>query len=327
MAPYPAAVAAMGEISGAVVATSLVLLAVFIPVAFFPGSTGLLYKQFAITIACSIAISLFTALTLAPTLSAQLLGDGERPVHGRIFRLIATAIAGTRAFYHRVLPMLLRRRTLVLAIFGAALLLTAFTYATTPIAFIPDEDQGYLIVVLQAPVGTSADLKSHASRVASASSTGCAGGRRCVHRQRIRLYRKCAESRHHVPSAQTMVRAPRAGPRFSRDSGPLRTVHHAAESDAQVLPLNPPSVQGVGNCGRVPVPGPRVEIHRAFATDVGRRLHLLVPRTPIRALPACLRVPQHPADQPRNRSREGGITGHSGRYVSQTLSTMMGRNT
>ena len=77
----------MREISGAVIATSVVLLAVFIPVAFFPGSTGLLYKNFAITIACSIAISLFTALTLTPSLFALFLGEEHAPT-SPIFRAI-----------------------------------------------------------------------------------------------------------------------------------------------------------------------------------------------------------------------------------------------
>ena len=73
MDPMAGAAAAMREITGAVVATSLVLLAVFVPVAFFPGTTGQLYRQFALTIACSITLSLFNALTLTPTLSALLL--------------------------------------------------------------------------------------------------------------------------------------------------------------------------------------------------------------------------------------------------------------
>ena len=74
MPPLEGAREAMREITGAVIATSLVLLAVFVPVAFFPGTTGQLYKQFALTIACSITISLFNALTLTPVLSALLLG-------------------------------------------------------------------------------------------------------------------------------------------------------------------------------------------------------------------------------------------------------------
>ena len=249
MAPYPAAVAAMREISGAVVATSLVLLAVFIPVAFFPGSTGLLYKQFAVTIACSITISLFTALTLAPPLAAQLLGDAERPSQARIFALIGRAIAATRMAYHHFLPMLLRGRALVMTCFAAALLLTVFTYGTTPTAFIPDEDQGYLIVVLQTPVGTSAEFER---RVFAGVS------------QRILAAVPEAEGIFVADGFGFTGSAPNRGIAFlplkpwSERRGPQHTFSAilgrlypllAQESEAQVFALNPPAVQGIGNYG------------------------------------------------------------------------------
>src|SRR6202042_1924745 len=83
---------AMREIQSAVVASSLVLLAVFIPVAFFPGTTGLLYKQFALTIACSITISLFCALTLTPVLSSIFLGNINHDKKSPFFRPINRAI-------------------------------------------------------------------------------------------------------------------------------------------------------------------------------------------------------------------------------------------
>ena len=85
MSPLEGAREAMREITGAVLASSLVLLAVFVPVAFFPGTTGQLYKQFALTIACSITISLFCALTLTPVLSSLLLGRAQRK-ESRFFR-------------------------------------------------------------------------------------------------------------------------------------------------------------------------------------------------------------------------------------------------
>ena len=156
MPPMQAASAAMKEITGAVVATSLVLLAVFIPVAFFPGTTGQLYKQFALTIACSIAISLFNALTLTPVLSALLLGRVERP-RNRFFRAVNRGIDGLRSRYDRVLPGVIRRTPLVVALFLVALAGTGFLFFSTPTGFVPDEDQGFIIVASQAPEGTSAD--------------------------------------------------------------------------------------------------------------------------------------------------------------------------
>jgi HAE1 family hydrophobic/amphiphilic exporter-1 len=156
MPAYEGAREAMAEITGAVLASSLVLLAVFIPVAFFPGTTGQLYRQFALTIACSITISLFAALTLTPVLSSLLLrAKSEEP--SRFFRPVNRAIDATRGGYHRALPVLLRRVPLVLGVFVVLLALTGYLFKTTPTGFIPDEDQGYFIVSFQGPEGTSLD--------------------------------------------------------------------------------------------------------------------------------------------------------------------------
>jgi HAE1 family hydrophobic/amphiphilic exporter-1 len=156
MAPFDAAREAMREIGGAVIATSLVLLSVFIPVGFFPGTTGQLYKQFALTIACSIAISLFNALTLTPVLSALLLGRVERP-RNRFFKTINRAIDATRKNYDSVLPRVIRFAPIVLGMFVIALIATGLLYKATPSGFVPDEDQGFMIVIAQAPEGTSVD--------------------------------------------------------------------------------------------------------------------------------------------------------------------------
>ena len=155
MSPLEGAREAMGEIMGAVIASTLVLLAVFIPVATFPGTTGMLYKQFALTIACSMAISLFSALTLTPVLSARLLRN--RPKEIGIFRPVNRAIDATRRGYHGLLPQILRFRFPVLGLFVVALLFTGWVYQHTPTAFIPNEDQGYALVTVQLPEGSSLD--------------------------------------------------------------------------------------------------------------------------------------------------------------------------
>jgi HAE1 family hydrophobic/amphiphilic exporter-1 len=145
---------ALREIQSAVVASTLVLLAVFIPVGFFPGTTGQLYKQFALTIAASITISLFQALTLAPVLSARLL-TGHAELQWLFFRWFNTGYDRFCDWYARELPRLFRRRWIVAGVFGLALLATAVMKAKTPTGFIPTEDQGYFIVLVQAPQGTS----------------------------------------------------------------------------------------------------------------------------------------------------------------------------
>ena len=154
MSPFEGASAAMKEIVGAVVASSIVLLAVFLPVAFFPGTTGQLYKQFALTIACSITISLFTSLTLTPPLSALFLGETERK-HGRFFDLVNMAIAGMREGYRRLLPVLFRFRAAIVGLFVLGLVATYFSYSAIPTGFLPDEDQGYFFITVQGPEGTT----------------------------------------------------------------------------------------------------------------------------------------------------------------------------
>ncbi len=156
MDPYEGARAAMSEITGAVIATSLVLLAVFVPVAFFPGTTGQLYKQFALTIAFSITISLFNALTLTPVLSSLLLGHSERP-RNRFFRSFNHGIDRLRGWYHGSLGVVFRFRYVVIGLFVIALAFTGLLFKSTPTGFTPDEDQGYFIVTVQAPEGTSLD--------------------------------------------------------------------------------------------------------------------------------------------------------------------------
>ncbi len=144
---------AMSEVTSAVIATSLVLISVFIPVSFFPGTTGLLYKQFSLTIAFSIAISAFNALTLSPALAALLL----RP-EGRkrgLLRAIDNGIRRVSNGYARLIHTVLRLRYLMLLLFVGGLAATVFMYRTVPTAFVPEEDQGYLIILIQAPQGAS----------------------------------------------------------------------------------------------------------------------------------------------------------------------------
>jgi HAE1 family hydrophobic/amphiphilic exporter-1 len=134
---------AMGEVFGAVIATALVLIAVFVPVAFFPGTTGRLYAQFSLTIAFSVALSAFNALTLTPALSALLLRGGDAHGKGAFFKRVEHVIsAGTHAYVGAV-RRLMRVRWAVVAAFVAALGLTAWVYARVPQSFVPEEDLGY----------------------------------------------------------------------------------------------------------------------------------------------------------------------------------------
>ncbi|MBD2102472.1 efflux RND transporter permease subunit [Leptolyngbya sp. FACHB-261] len=157
-----AASEAMRELFGAVIATSLVLMAVFIPVAFFPGTTGQLYKQFALTIAFSIALSTFLALTLAPALAALLLRKQPESsgLVGKVFAAINRFLDWMRRSYRQSLEFLNGFKYVVLALFVASLGLTAWIYTSVPTGFLPEEDQGLLINIVQGPEGSSINYTS-----------------------------------------------------------------------------------------------------------------------------------------------------------------------
>ena len=145
---------AMREVLSAVIATALVLIAVFVPVAFFPGTTGRLYAQFSMTIAFAVALSAFNAVTLTPALSALLL-DRESHEKGRFFTFFEQGIAAGTRQYVRGLRGALRLRWIVVLIFFVALGATYLVYQRVPQAFVPEEDEGYFIVNIQAPAGAS----------------------------------------------------------------------------------------------------------------------------------------------------------------------------
>ncbi len=147
-----AAAKAMAEVTGAVIAISLVLIAVFGPVAAFPGTTGAIYRQFALTIAASVALSTFCALTLTPALSALLL----RPQHGTkmiLYRAVDAGLDWVRRVYAATLRFLLRRLWLIVISFLICVVATWWLVRKVPSGFIPDEDQGYVIIQVQGPDG------------------------------------------------------------------------------------------------------------------------------------------------------------------------------
>ena len=137
------------------IATSLVLVAVFVPVAFFPGTTGILFRQFALTIAFSISISAFNALTLTPALVGTFAG---RP-HGEknfVFKastaILAKVTEGYRGIAAQISASFAGSQCIL---FFAGLGLTAFVFQRVPKGFVPNEDQGYFIIAIQAPTGAS----------------------------------------------------------------------------------------------------------------------------------------------------------------------------
>ena len=245
--PVKAASDAMKEVTGAVIATSLVLVAVFVPVAFFPGTTGILFRQFALTIAFSIAISAFNALTLTPALSALLLGR-EHGEKNWFFKRVDRVLAAVNDGYVRILRTVLRFEIVALILFAAGLGLAYFVFGKVPQGFVPSEDQGYLIVAIQAPTGASLEYTRHIGEQVTAISknipdilgtfavAGFSFGGNSPNAGltflTLQPYEK-RKGREHTAAAI-----------LDRLRGPLFGI-----SGAIVIPFEPPAVQGLGQFG------------------------------------------------------------------------------
>jgi hydrophobic/amphiphilic exporter-1 (mainly G- bacteria), HAE1 family len=248
--PHNAASVAMKEVAGAVVATSLVLVAVFVPVALFPGTTGILFRQFALTIAFSVAISAFNALTLTPALSAIFLGHHRERVQGRFFRAFNRMVTGGTNWYQTSVRHVLGGawRYAAFAAFVVALFGTYWLYQKVPRAFIPEDDEGYLIVVVQAPQGASLEYTLEAMRKVEAAAanipevegvfsvggfsfSGSAPNRAIVFVP-LKPFRERQGDAHTAASVLNRLR------------GPLMSI-----PEALVIPFNPPAIQGLGQFG------------------------------------------------------------------------------
>ncbi|RWH82751.1 MAG: efflux RND transporter permease subunit [Mesorhizobium sp.] len=163
--PLAATRAAMAEVTGPIIATTAVLMAVFVPVAFIPGVSGRLYNQFALTVAISFGISAFVSLTLTPALSATFLR--HRPATQFVlFRWFNTGFDRLSHAYAHGVRFLIRLRWIMLGIFAAGLVATYFVWQRLPSTFLPVEDQGYFFVVIQLPDGASLERTDAVARKA-----------------------------------------------------------------------------------------------------------------------------------------------------------------
>ncbi len=157
LSPREATRKSMGQITGALVGIALVLSAVFVPMAFFGGSTGVIYKQFAITIASAMGLSVVVALTLTPALCATLLRNEHGHKTRGIFGLFNRFFDGIMHGYGGAVSWLIRRPLRMLVIYlciGAAMV---YMFTRTPTGFLPDEDQGIMFVLIQGPTGATTE--------------------------------------------------------------------------------------------------------------------------------------------------------------------------
>jgi len=171
--PYEATVKAMGQISSAIIGITLVLISVFVPMAFFPGSTGGIYRQFSLTLAVSIAFSALLALTLTPALCATLLKPpAAHAEHGGRGRISAAAsrffggfnerFARTTSWYQDHVARILRRPLRFLAIYVLLIAIALLFFSRLPGSFLPAEDQGVVLTVVQAPPGATTSRTNEA---------------------------------------------------------------------------------------------------------------------------------------------------------------------
>ena len=246
--PHNAASVAMKEVAGAVVATSLVLVSVFVPVALFPGTTGILFRQFALTIAFSVSISAFNALTLTPALSAIFLGHHRERAQGAFFRLFNRTFDSGAAFYRNTVRRVVEHKAPALLAFALVLGAAIFLYLRIPQGFIPEDDQGYLIVAVQTPQGASLaftqdvcakveEVVSHFPEITGAftvvgfSFSGNASNRGLVFLN-LADFKDRKGPGHRGPDVVEKLR------------GPL-----AAIPGGLVIPFSPPAVEGLGQFG------------------------------------------------------------------------------
>ena len=246
--PHNAASVAMKEVAGAVIATSLVLVSVFVPVALFPGTTGILFRQFALTIAFSVSISAFNALTLTPALSAIFLGHHRERAQGAFFRWFNRMFELGAGAYKRAVFTAATWKGATLVAFALALVGAFWLYRLVPRGFIPEEDQGYLIIMIQTPQGASleytkqvsAQVEAVLSKVPEINGAftvvgfGVSGSapNRAMTFVDLKDFRERRGEQH---SAAAVI---------DRLRGPLMAV-----PGGLVIPFNPPAVEGASEIG------------------------------------------------------------------------------
>jgi len=259
LSPHDAAYATMDEVGGALVAIALTLCAVFVPTAFISGISGQFYKQFALTISAATLISCLVSLTLSPALAALLfkphMGE-EREPHGLLAPLQRAANGFNRGFewlsdrYGKLTARTVRTIGFVLIAYVILLAIAGWRFSVTPGGFIPAQDQGYLIGVVQMPPGSTLERTDAVMQAAVKSALKIKGVNHIVN-----IAGLDGASFSNAPNAGTMF--------FALDDFEVRKEHHqtgqsilndlrkslGAIDTANVLVIAPPPVRGIGTGG------------------------------------------------------------------------------
>jgi multidrug efflux pump len=249
LSPLDATRKAMGQITGALIGITLVLVAVFIPMAFFSGSVGTIYRQFSLSLVSSMLFSVFLAMSLTPALCATLLKPipkGEKHEKRGIFGWFNRSFARSTTAYQSAVGRMLKHNWMFMAVFVLIVFLVGFFYLHLPSSFLPAEDQGYFITNIQLPVGaaqarTDAVLKQVEDyflkqpeiesfiTVAGFSFNG-RGQNSALSFGRLKDWSKRKGAEHTVQAV------------IARAFGTFSSV-----KDAIIYPLNPPAISELGN--------------------------------------------------------------------------------
>ena len=260
---HQAAVDAMREVFSAVVVIGIVLVSVFLPVAFFPGTTGRMYQQFAMTITFAVILSVFNAITFTPALSALLL-EKQSHAPGRFFTGVNRAIDAGTNLYVRAVGGALRWKWAMAVVFVLSLAATWWVYRAVPGAFVPAEDEGYFMTIVQAPSGASieytSDIMEQVEQIyfkqpevagvfsVAGFSFGGAASNGGMMFARLKSFEERPGEEHSLDSVLNRLR------------GQLFGI-----PGAMVIPIAPPSIQGVSAFG-----GFQMEILDLSSADIGQ---------------------------------------------------------
>src|ERR1700730_840449 len=161
LSPKEATRKSMDQITGALVGIALVLSAVFLPMAFFSGSAGVVYRQFSVTIISAMALSVLVAIVVTPALCATMLKPAHHGEHQKtrgVFGLFNRGFDRTSNVYGRSVGFMIRHRSLAMIVFVAVTAVTGWAFTRVPAGFMPDEDQEQIFVQIQTPPGSPAGL-------------------------------------------------------------------------------------------------------------------------------------------------------------------------
>ena len=256
LSPVDATERAMAEEQGPVVAIAFVLAAVFVPVAFLGGMMGVLYKQFALTIAIAMALSAFVALTLTPALCALMLkpkkeSDSEG-VLDRFFAWFNRVFDRTRKGYVGIVSRFIRKARTAVVFLLIVCGLTAIIYRNLPSTFVPDEDQGYLLIAIQLPSGTSTNqTQKVVDKIQQAAQKEIKGQDAVMSINGFDILAGGANSNGAVVfvGMKDWSQRPGMGESVAAAVGTMFRVGAMEAPEATVVAINPPALPGLGNVG------------------------------------------------------------------------------